>query len=172
MIKRSAWEWTWFNPYWRILASFWPFAWPLRAVKWPSTSFSHLLGLYLGFHQKVTCFSCRTGGMVINKHGVRIPPFKSGVRRGQCPSPLPGFLRLVHGRKRPWWIVGSRAYHSDMPPWDSWISLTGSKAGGTCPVKSDLHGVDAGSVVTSGSTWATCSMQGNEFRGQRVSTLK
>ncbi len=104
----------------------------------------------------------RAGLPLINKHG--------GVNKAAPPRHHQVYFRLVDGRKRPWWIVGSLphqkkprllVFHNIMshfknnfsflrfeeelsgrlgislvltppatPPWDSWISLTGSKAGG------------------------------------------
>ncbi len=33
--------------------------------------------------------------------------FDAGVQKGSAPSPPPGFLTLVDGRKHSWWIFGS-----------------------------------------------------------------
>ncbi len=79
-------------------------------MKWPSTSFADPFGLYLDLHQKVTHFSC---GSATNKQARGVikrerPPFEmQGFEGGSAPSPPSGFLRLVDGRKCPWWIVGS-----------------------------------------------------------------
>ncbi len=61
-----------------------------------------------------------------------------------------------------------------MPLWDSWISLMDQKRGPpvhTCPAKSDLRGVDAGSVTSGVGNMFTARkwlLPGKEFWGQRV----
>ncbi len=75
----------------------WPFIWPLQAVKWPSTSFSHRFGLYLGLHQKVTRFS---RGAAANKQQWGVikrgdaPLLNAGVRRGQHPLTASRFFEV------------------------------------------------------------------------------
>ncbi len=70
--------------------------WPLRAVKWPSASFSHRFGLYLDLHQKVTVF--RAGLPLINNRGGLLkggcPLLNAGVWKGQHPLAATRFFEV------------------------------------------------------------------------------